>query len=295
MWTLEGVSPYLAGPALAAALAALGLVVGILTGLFGVGGGFLVTPLLNLMLGIPYPIAIGSGLCTMIGSGASGLARHARLRNYEPRSILLMGSGAVAGAFVGAQVNVLLDAAFGTDGGRTYTLIMDGLYIVLLAGATAVLVWHSTFPHPRRSLLQRLRLPPRIDLAAAHLEGVSAPGIVLVGLGLGILSGLVGIGGGVFMMPVLVLVLGLTAHRAVGTSLGVVVLASVAGTIRYGLQGTVNLWVALAILVGTTIGIQIGAAICVRLEGWRLTRYFAALVILVAGWLVVDFVRKLVL
>jgi hypothetical protein len=123
---------------------------------------------------------------------------------------------------------------------------------------------------------------------------MSVPGLGLVGLAMGVMSGLMGIGGGVFLMPVLVLVVGLTPHQAVGTSLGIVIPASIAGTIRYGLQGTVNLWVALALVAGSTVGIQMGAWICSRLPGRGLTRHFAILVLLMAGWLAVDFIRKLV-
>ncbi len=291
MGGLESVSPHLSGLVLGAALAALGLVVGVLTGLFGVGGAFLVTPLLNLLFGIDYRVAVASGLCFTIGSSAAGASRHLRMRNVEWRSTGLMAIGAVGGAVGGAFLNDFLDHRFGTGESETYTLIMHGLYIVLLVATAAMLLRRRPADRSGRSLLQRLRLGPDVDLPGADLMGVSIAGVVGVGLAIGIMSGLMGIGGGIFMMPLLLLVVGLRPHVAVGTSLGVIVFGSISGTIKYGLAGDVNLWVAMALLVGSTVGIQIGAWTCGKIGGRRLTRYFAILVLAVVGLLIVDFVR----
>jgi hypothetical protein len=100
-----------------------------------------------------------------------------------------------------------------------------------------------------------------------------------VGFAVGILTGLLGIGGGVLFMPILLLVVGLTPHQAVGTSLGVVLFSATTGTIGHGMDGNVNLPVAMSLLVTSTIGIQIGARICHKLKGDRLRKYFALIVI----------------
>lgn len=291
MGGLESVSEHLSGLPLAAALAGLGLVVGVLTGLFGVGGAFLVTPLLKVLFGIDYRVAVASGLCFTIGSSAAGASRHLRLQNVEWRSTGLMAIGAVTGAVGGACLNDLLEHRFGTGESETYTLIMDGLYIVLLAATAAMLLRPSATERTGPSLLQRVRLGPRIDLRSAELVGVSIAGVVAVGLIIGLMKGLMGIGGGIFLMPLLVLVVGLRPHLAVGTSLGVVVFSSIAGTVKYGLAGDVNLWVAMALLVGSTVGIQIGAWVCSKIGGRRLTRYFVILVLAVVAMLLVDLVR----
>ena len=293
MTGLEGVSAYLDGPALAVALAVFGLVVGVLIGLFGVGGGFLVTPLLKLLFGIPYPVAVGSSLCFTIGSASSGFARHLRLRNVEIRSTILMAAGAVVGAVLGANLNLFLNERFGGEGSEVYDLIMHGLFIVMLLATGFMLLRQQGGARCGASVLQRLPLPPRIDLPSADLPGVSVPGTVLVGVAVGVLSGTLGIGGGIFMMPLLLLVVGLTPHQAVGTSLGVVAFSSIAGTVEYATKGEVNLWVAMALLVGSTVGIQVGAWLCARLRGPTLTRYFAALVFLLVAFLVFDFARKM--
>lgn len=270
---------YLQGPVLLGALAALGLFVGFLTGLFGVGGGFLITPLLSIGFGLPYPLAIGSSLSYTIGASASGMSRHIRLGHFELRSMLILAATSMAGAVAGGRLNGHLKEAFGT---HSYNLMMHGLFVVMLA-LTAVLVGRKREKHlSGKSPLQRLGLPPHIDLPAAKLTRVSVPGICLIGVFIGVMKGMMGIGGGVLFMPLLVLVVGLTPHQAVGTGLGVVVFSSIAGAVTYGVDGNVNLWIVMSLLVSSVFGIQIGARVCHRLDAARLRRYFAVLVALVA-------------
>ncbi len=283
----------LAGVWLFAALAGLGLIVGILTGIFGVGGGFLIVPLLHVLFGFHYNIAVGSDLCYAIGAGATGAARHMRLRNVDLRSMLILAAGAVVGAVVGATLLSHLKETLGAGGSENFNQVMDVLFVVLLI-VTAFLVFRgSVGGGGGKSLLQRLRVPPYVDLPAAGRKSVSLPGLLMVGLFVGVLKGLMGIGGGVLLVPMLLLVVGLSAHQAVGTSLGVVLFSSIAGTIKHGLTGNVNLMVAMSLLVGSTIGVQIGAWICQRLHPTSLRRYFAILVLLVAAALAWQLISSL--
>jgi len=278
------------GPGLWGAMAAFGLVVGLLTGLFGVGGGFMIVPLLKLLFGIPYPIATGSSLSFTIGSGASGMARHLRLGNVEFRATVLMGVGGVVGAWLGKDLQGVLQAGIGAEGRAGFDMVMDGLFLGLLL-LTAFLIWSRKDDEPTgTSVLQRIRLGPTIDLPRTGLAGVSAVGLALIGLLVGGMTGLLGIGGGVLFMPLLILVVGLPPHQAVGTSLGVVLFASISGTIGHGLKGHVSLPVVVSLLVGSTIGIQIGAAVCQRLHAARLRKYFVVLVLAVAVWLAANLV-----
>ncbi|MCK4600825.1 MAG: sulfite exporter TauE/SafE family protein, partial [Phycisphaerae bacterium] len=119
------------------------------------------------------------------------------------------------------------------------------------------------------------------------------PGLCLLGIAIGVMTGMLGIGGGVLFVPLLVLVAGLTAHQAVGTSLGVVLFGAIAGTIKYGLDGSVNLWIVMALLVSSVFGVQLGAHICQRLHAKRLRFYFAVMVLMIAVLLASDFAVKL--
>ena len=102
---------YLSGAALLCALAAMGTVIGVLTGLFGVGGAFLITPMMIVLLGIDESLAVGSSLCFVVGTAAAGSRRHARLKNVEPRSMLILSAGAVAGTVLGTLLHQFLRSA----------------------------------------------------------------------------------------------------------------------------------------------------------------------------------------
>ncbi len=284
------VGGYVSGPLLVAALVGLGLAIGVLTGLFGVGGGFLLNPLMIVLLGIHESVVVGTSLCFMVGTGAAGVSRHLRSRNVEPRSTLLIGVGAVVGTVLGAQVHTSLKAEMSPHDFKITILV---LYLVLLVG-TAYLVYRGPGGDSKRgSLLQRLPVGPRVNLPAVGLTSVSLPGLMVVGLPIGIVSGLLGIGGGVLFMPLLLLVVGLTAHQAVGTSLGVVLFNGVIGTIEHGRAENVSLWVAMTLLVGSSVGVQAGAWINDRLHAHRLRRWFALVVLLAALLVAGDLIRQL--
>jgi uncharacterized membrane protein YfcA len=290
MMGLDDIPARLQGPELVAALLGLGFVVGILTGLFGVGGGFMVTPLLQLLFGLPWSLAVGSSLGFTIGTGASGAAMHARSGNFEPRSMLGVGGMGVLGAIIGVRLHHFLAAELGAE---PYDLTMSGLYIVLLGG-TAWIISRRQLPTDKgTSLLQRLGGRPRINLPRADITDISLPGLLGVGLAVGTLSGLMGVGGGVLLVPLLILVVGLSPHQAVGTSLGAIIFMSASGAIGYAIDGQVSLWVVMSLLVGSTLGIQIGGAISRRLGGKALRQWFALLVLAVTLWLLADFLREL--
>ncbi len=287
---LEGISCWLGGPALLAALVGLGFAVGILTGLFGVGGAFSIVPLLNVALGVPYPLAIGSSLCYTVGASASGLARHIRLGNYEPRSILALALAGMVGAVGGGALNRFAQGALG---GRNGPLTMHGLVMALLVVTAWLIARGERANASGRTLLQRLALPPYIDLPRAGLRRVSVVGLGLVGAVAGVLAGMMGIGGGVLLIPALVLVVGLGPHQAVGTSLGVVLFSAMAGGTKYALDEHVSMWVVMPLLIGSVFGVQLGAWVCQALRARQLRRYFALLVLAVAAVLAVDFAAKL--
>ena len=290
MTGLSEISANLSGPWLVGALAGIGLVVGVLTGLFGVGGAFLIVPVLNIALGIPYTLATGSSMSFTLGTGAAGWARHMRLGNVAVKTMTILSGAAACGTVLGADLHACLRHCLGQ---RTFTLTMHGLFIVALA-ATAWLVF-AWSPRERQgpSLLQRFALGPRIHIRQADMPGVSLPGLCLAGLAVGVLKGLLGIGGGVLLMPLMLVVVGLEIRQAVGTSLGVVLFSSLVGAVVYGQGGHASLWIVMPLLAGSIVGVQAGTWMCHRLHAQHIRRYFALLVLLVivvVGW---DFVRKM--
>jgi len=270
------------------ALLGVGLFIGTLAGLFGVGGGFLTVPILESMFGFNFTISVGSNLASSAGTSAVGSARHGKLGNLEPRTVLLLALGSIPGTLLGAEVHQWLSDTLG-DGFRQ---VMRGLFVVLLVVA-AWLVWRGPKQTSHgKSPLQRLPIGPFIDLPRAGVMQVSLPGIIAMGLGVGILVGLMGVGGGVLFMPLLVMCVGMSVHQAVGTSLGVVLCSTIVAVIRYGFKGQVSLWIALSILSGSAVGVQFGSWLCDRLHARRLRRYFAILVLATAIMLVVKIVHS---
>jgi len=287
---LDQIDANLTGAALLAALAGIGLGIGVLTGLFGVGGAFLMNPVLIVALGIDQSLVVGSSLCFTIGTASSGLSRHLRLKNVDVRTLLFVALGAALGAVLGTRLHESLRAAMEAG---SFKLTILWCYLFMLLGTAWLVARKPSEKHGGKSLLQRLPLPPRIDLPHAGLTTVSLPGLLAVGVLIGTVSGLLGIGGGVLLMPLMLLVVGLTAHQAVGTGLGVILFGSMVGTTEHGLAGNVSLWIAMPPLVGSVIGVQVGARICDRLHARRLRQYFAVVVLLATVLVAADIARRM--
>ncbi|HAU38509.1 MAG TPA: hypothetical protein DCX07_12440 [Phycisphaerales bacterium] len=273
---------------LVVAMAMMGLIVGVLTGLFGVSGAFLI-PMLNVLLGIPYTLAAGSSLSFTLGNNSGAWARHMRLGNVALKTMTILAGSAVCGTLLGADLHVHLKTVLGV---RIFTLLMHGMFLVVLL-TSAYLVWRPPTQTSGLSLLQRLPVPPRITIRAAQLRNISLPGLCAVGLAAGTFTGLLGIGGGVLFVPVMLLVVGLTVHQTVGTSLGVVLFGALSGAILYGAKGEASLWIVMPLLIGSSVGIQIGSWLCTRLHAIRIRRYFALLVVGVAVVIAIDLALKL--
>ena len=281
-------------PGQVVALLAMGLAVGVLSGLFGVGGGFMIVPVLAVLFNdIGYTVAKGSSLACILGTGALGTMRHLRLGNVAVKTTLIIAGGAMSGTVLGAMLNGYLEQ--GVCGGDEvlFKLVMHPMYIILLLVAAWIVLRGSDDVRQHDALLQRLPLGPRIRILRTGQEGVSLPGLVYMGVAIGLLTGLLGVGGGVLMMPLLLSVVGMNPKQAVGTSLGIVLFASAVGTVQYHVAGGVDWVVAISILLGSTIGVQFGAWLCVKLRAGSIRRYFAILVLAVVVMIANDLVHKI--
>lgn len=283
--SLEGFALYLS-------LAAMGAVIGALAGLFGVGGGFLLVPLMNALLGVPIELAAGSTICYIIGTSTTGMVRHIKLGNVEIIAAIFLSAGSVTGAVFGDVLQNYLITTVSHGDQKQFSTIMQVLFIILLLGIARLMYREPQRKEPGKTFLQRIPLPPRIDLPQAQLEGVSVPGLVLIGFFGGTLTGLMGVSGGVLFMPILVVAVGFSARLAVGTSLSVVLMASVAAIIKKSLSGgdKVSLVIALALLLASAIGVEVGVVMGQRLHSGKLRRYF---VLVVLGAIVIVVVKLL--
>lgn len=296
-WTLDvaGQAVWLPG------VAALGLGVGWVAGMFGVGGGFLLTPLLTVVFGVPLEIAVGTGLCQMIGTATAALLRHQSLGQGEVRFDLLVLVPSLLGVEIGAMALARLEDAGSVAFGRgTIPLVrlvaMLGYAVVLVTAAVMFgrggrgALEHTA--HARRGPLARWAMPPLVDLPAVPLRRVSAPLIAYLGLGLGVLSGFLGIGGGVALMPVLVYGFGFPMRQAAGTGILALCATAALGTLVHARRGHVDLELAMVLLVGSTLAAQLGARATRSVSPRLLRRGFAGLILVTVAAIGWDLVRR---
>lgn len=272
-----------------------GMMVGFLSGLLGVGGGFLLTPLL-MMIGIPPTVAAASDSCQIVAASSSGVSAHFRLGNVDYKLGIILLLGGLSGAAGGVQLIKLLRALGNAD------LLITVTYIVILAAVggsmfaaslrnlrRGVLSYKPKRPRRRLSLLERL--PFQTDFPRANVRhSVFLP--LVLGAVVGILAAVMGVGGGFMMIPVMVYLLGVPAHVAVGTSL-LQILFTCAGVtyLQATTNHTVDLVLALVLAVGSSVGAQLGAHASRRLRGDQLLIILASLALLVVGRMVFTIAR----
>ena len=269
----------------------LGFGVGVLTGLFGVGGGFLLTPALRAFFGVPYPVAVGTDLVQIFLAGSVSAYQHQRDGNVDLRLGLMLGVGAVAGSELGIRIQNELEsigkAMVSSNGISLLDLVLSSLFLVLMASVT-VLIWRETssgrdygVSTKATRALRRIRLRPVISLPRSTIASVSAWVPFSIGLGVGILTGLMGVGGGSITFPLLIYLLGVPTRVAIGTSVVQVMLASGYGALRHGSQSHVELLLVLVLTAGSVAGVQLGVRLSKRFTDLRIRRLFS--VVLVAG------------
>ncbi len=268
----------------------LGFVVGLLSGLFGVGGGFLMTPLL-IMFGIPPTVAAASDSNQIVAASASGTYAHYRLGNVDFKMGIYLLIGGVIGGTGGVQIIKILRMMGNADFliKITYVIMLGfvGGYMFfeslqgLRAGKTAAVAVEK--PKSRESaysrFIQSLPFQTRFDKSGIVLSPVVP---LFLGSMVGILAAIMGVGGGFIMVPVMVYLLRMPMHVVVGTSLFQVLFTCIDVTIMQAYSNrTVDFVLALLLLVGSTFGAQIGARLSTKLKDDQLKIYLAILVLVV--------------
>jgi hypothetical protein len=272
-----------------AGLPVLGLAVGYASGLFGVGGGFMLTPLLIALFGIPPGIAVGSGLGQMIVVSLTSARKHAAAGYVDLRLAGWMAPGVVAGAFAGKHLLDWLDSLEGlTFLGHQYgaaRLVISLIFLVLLLG-TALRLWlgdASTVEYVDDGPLRWSDGPAPVELPASGVKPFSAVTLLLGGAVAGVMAGLLGVGGGIIVVPLLVYGFGIPLRMSIGTSSALVLVSAVVGTTAHLIGQHLNLTLVAALLLGSFLGVRAGVWHSHRLHVAHLQRAFALLVLLVAG------------
>ena len=266
----------------------LGILVGLLSGIFGVGGGFLMTPLL-IMIGIPPTVAAASDSNQIVGASTSGTLAHYRLGNVDFKMGILLLIGGVTGGTVGVQIIKILRALGNADFliKITYVLMLGfvGTYMFIesLQALRKKKAVQEEPPVAKESRYARMlsKLPWQTDF---ETSGVRLSVLMPLGLGVfvGILAAIMGVGGGFIMVPVMVYLLRMPMHVVVGTSLFQILFTCIDVTIMQAYSNhTVDFVLALILLLGSTLGAQFGAKISKKLGGDQLKILLASIVLLV--------------
>ena len=288
------------------ALAVIGLFVGYFAGMFGVGGGFLLTPVLIYAFGVPPAVSVGSALSQKCGTSISSFLKYRRLGRGEPRIDFVMLGGSLVGVDAGTRTLAALSALGSMrsptgDNVPIVQIVLDVLFIVLLsftayytfrdawtARRNLVPRGDTTIPGP---LVTKVRIPPYLNLPNVQLEAVSIPMLCYLGFLLGFASGLMGIGGGVLFMPLLLYGIGLSVKNAAGTGVLLLFVTVAVGTIEQSFHGFVNLRLSMCILIGSSIGAQFGALTTYYLPNRILRMLFAVLVAITVIMIAWDLLR----
>jgi uncharacterized membrane protein YfcA len=263
---------------------ALGGVVGLLTGMVGVGGGFLTTPIL-IFYGIPPAVAVASATTQITGTSVSGVLAHRRRKGVDYRMGGVVIAGGLMGALVGGIVFRLLQQA-----GQIDTVIAI-LYVVLLgtigslmareAGAALGIIKRTEDPNKKarrhNPLIASLPFRWRFYQSGLYISPL-AP--LLLGFVAGMLTVLLGVGGGFIVVPAMIYILGMSAQVVVGTSLLQILFVTAATTLVHATSTkSVDIVLAGLLLLGSVIGAQFGARLAQKAKP-ELLRMFLAIIIL---------------
>jgi uncharacterized membrane protein YfcA len=267
-------------------IVALGGLVGILSGMFGVGGGFLTTPLL-IFYGIPPAVAVASATTQITGSSVSGVYAHFRRGGVDFKMGAVMIAGGAVGSLLGALLFRLLQASGQIDLviGALYVLLLGSIGALMLKDALVALGWVDAAEAPKdkpHHVRWVAALPMRWRFYASGLY-LSPLAPLALGFLAGILSVLLGVGGGFILVPAMIYILGMAARVVVGTSLVMILAVSAVTTMVHAMTThAVDIVLAGLLLTGGVIGAQYGAVLATRLRPDYLRLALALIILLVA-------------
>ena len=269
----------------------LGFGVGVLGAFFGMGGAWMVTPGLNL-LGFPMAFAIGTDIAHMAGKSLVSTMRHGKFGNVDYKLGIIMIVGTILGFELGAQMVMWLERL------GNVTVVVRWIYVCLLA-FIAWMVYYDLYKRIQKdkaikaaggevsemstgvtwaATLHKINIPPMVDLKISGIYcSLWLP--IFVSFMTGWLAGILGIGGGLIRMPSLIYFVGCPTHVAVGTDLFEVMISGIYGAGTYTYKGRTELVAAVIMLVGASIGAQIGAVATKYIKGYGIRIAFSLCVI----------------
>jgi hypothetical protein len=264
---------------------ALGGLVGVLSGMFGVGGGFLTTPLL-MFYGIPPTVAVASATTQITGASVTGVMAHMRRGGVDVQMGAVVVVGGMFGSLTGAAIFRALQASGQIDVviGSLYVLLLGYIGGLMLKDAVTALGYIKTRPPSARPRHNRwvASLPLRWRFYTSGLY-ISPLAPLALGFGAGILTMILGVGGGFILVPAMIYILGMPARVVIGTSLAIILVISSGTTMVHALTTrSVDIVLAFLLLIGGVVGAQYGAVLATRMKPDFL-RLALSIVILLVG------------
>ncbi len=277
----------------------IGALVGFLSGIFGVGGGFLLTPIM-MMIGIPPPVAAASDSNQIVASSASGAFGHWRLGNVDMKMGLIVLAGGVSGGTVGVQVVYYLRQL------GNFEFAMKLLYVLVLGLVGGAMFLESlntirksrkqddtgAMPEMSEPKLSKFfaKLPLQMNFTKSQIK-VSAIFPFAIGFAVGFLAAMLGVGGGFIMVPAMIYIIGMPTITAIGTDLFQIVLTSANVTFMQAMTNhTVDVMLALSLLIGSTLGAQFGVRASKLFRGEQIRILLSTLVLGMMIKLLLDLV-----
>lgn len=276
----------------------IGGLVGFLSGMFGVGGGFLLTPLM-MMIGIPPAVAAASDSNQIVAAASSGAYAHWKLGNVDFKLGLVILFGGIVGGTIGVQLVKILRAM------GNFEFVMKVVYVLML-GLVGGAMFIESLNTIRRSRAQPSAsaappAEPKLGKAFGKLplkmhftrSGIHTSAIFPFSIGaiVGIMAALLGVGGGFIMVPAMIYIIGMPTIVAIGTDLFQIVLTSANVTLQQAMVNkTVDILLAVILLLGSTVGAQFGAAIGKKLKGEQIRILLAIIVLALTVKIFIDLV-----
>jgi uncharacterized protein len=273
-------------------LLGLGGLVGVLSGMFGVGGGFLITPLL-MFIGVPPGVAVATGANQVVASSVSGVLAHLKRRTVDFRMGLVLLAGGMIGSGAGIWVFSILRRLGQVE------LLVQLSYVVFLGLIGVMMLQESLRAMHRASrpgaplrrahqhyLVHRLPFKLRFRVSGLYISVIPP---MLVGAVVGFLAAIMGVGGGFIMVPAMIYLLGMPTKVVVGTSLFQIIFVTAFTTLMHAITAySVDILLAVVLIFGGVIGAQVGTQIGLRLKAERLRLFLALLVLSVSVKIAFD-------
>ncbi len=262
-------------------LLGLGAMVGVLSGMFGVGGGFILTPLL-FFIGIPPAVAVATGANQIVASSFSGVLAHFKRGTVDLKMGMFLLAGGLAGAAIGVQVFAWLTALGQIELIVTLTYVLflgliGGLMFIESVNALRKSKQKAARRGKHHSWIQHMPLKTRFRVSRLYISAIPP---VAVGFLVGFLSAIMGVGGGFIMVPAMIYLLGMPTKVVVGTSLFQIIFVAAYATMMHAYESqTVDAVLALTLIVSGVVGAQVGSVIGLRLKAEYLRVLLAMMVL----------------